>query len=128
MKFALKILFMLLVLGCTKKIIYIEILEEEPVEEEPVEVVVPLVRVNVINSSTTYSDGTPFVSANGLVMNSGPGSVTSVRVLLTSNHGYVRSVSSRPSGLREEEYGTWKVSGLQGTYIKYKDTQFSYDH
>jgi len=127
MKFALRILFVLLVAGCTEKIIYIEIPVEEPIEE-PVEIVEPLVRVNVIRSSVTHLTGVPFISADGRVINSGPGSVTSVRVMLTSNHGYLRLVSSRPSGLREGEQGTWELSGLQGTYIKHKNVLFSYDH
>lgn len=133
MKSVLRILSMFLVLGCIEKIVYVETPAVEiPADEEPVDstevVVVPSVGIGGIRSSTKYLNGIPFITANGFVTNSGPGSITSVRALLTSNHGYVRSISVRPSGLREGESGTWAVSGFQGTYIRFKEVLFSYDH
>lgn len=116
-----KLFLVLLLFACEPEKIYIDrpiIIEHE---EEPK----ADVWVNVIRTSTVYTDGIPLVTANGRVKNNGPGRISSVRILLTSNHGYTRAVFPTPSTLLEGETGLWSVSRLQGTYIKYKDTFFS---
>ena len=109
-----------LTLACEEKVTYIEV----PVEVE-VEVENPYVSVSVASSSTTYLDGIPYIRASGRVKNHGPGNVTRVRIMLTSNHGYSRTVTSNPSNLSEGQGGSWAVSGLAGTYIRYKDVLFT---
>ncbi len=115
----IKLLLALLLFACEPNIVYIEV----PIETEQ-EVIIPNVWVNVIRTSTVYTDGIPMITANGRVKNQGPGQVYSLRILLTSNHGYTRAVFPNPSTLLEGETGLWNVSGLQGTYIRYKDIHF----
>ena len=116
------LLLVLFLLACQpEKIVYIEVPVEVPVEEER-----PVVRANVTRTSNSTNNGTQYITAYGKVVNQGPGRVYSVRVVLTSDVGYARTVTPTPSILEENEWGDWEVSGLQGSYIKYKDVLFSY--
>ncbi len=104
-----------------EKTVYVEV----PVEAEPEEVILRTVKANVTRTSNTTVNGVKYVTASGKVVNQGPGSVHSVRIVLTSDAGYSKTVSSSPSALAEDEWGDWSVSGLQGSYIKFKDALFS---
>lgn len=117
----------LLVLGCEEKITYIEIPVEVPIEVVEEEEEEPYVTISVVSSSTKYVDGVPFIGASGRVKNHGPGDVINVRVVLTSNEGFSRTVTPSPRNLPEGSSGSWQVSGLQGRYIQYKEVLFSVD-
>jgi hypothetical protein len=65
----------------------------------------PYVTVSVYHYQVTYSDGDPYVSADGKVRNHGPGSIWSVRVLAQSNYGSSRISGVNPSRLEVGEIG-----------------------
>ena len=102
-----------------EKVVYIEL----PADESEG----PYVTVSVYHYQVTYSDGDPYVSADGKVKNHGPGSIWSVRVLAQSNYGTSRIAPVNPSRLDVGEIGDWGVTGLQGTYVSDKVAMFDSD-
>jgi len=118
------LLLALLFFACQpEKIVYIEI----PVEvESELEIIIPpVVKTNITRTSNTTINNVKFLTAAGRVVNQGPGSVISVRIVLTSNTGYSKTVSPSPNALEEDEWGSWSVTNLRGSYIKYRDVMFS---
>ena len=109
---------MMIGVGC-EKVVYIEL----PADESEG----PYVTVSVYHFQVTYSDGDPYVSADGKVKNHGPGSIWSVRVLAQSNYGSSRISGVNPSRREVGEIGDWGVTGLQGTYVSDKVAMFDSD-
>jgi len=121
------LLLALLFFACQpEKIVYIEIPVDSEQDSTEEIIPTPIVKANVTSSSNTTVNGVKFITARGKVINRGPGQVWSVRIVLTSDDGYSRTVVSSPSLLEEGEWGNWNVSNLQGSYIRFKDVLFSY--
>lgn len=110
-------LLLIMVLGCQEKIVYVYIDIEK--EEE-----VPNVTSSVVNSSTQYLIGTPYVTASGRIKNNGPGIVKQVRLLVTTNHNYSGVAPCSPSTLVEGQVGSWLILDLEGTYIQIRTVLF----
>ena len=121
MKYLFFLLMILVFSACEPERIYIETFIEVPADSVAV---TAYVASNVTRTSNSTIGDVRYVTASGKITNRGPGYVYNVRIILTTDSGYSRTVSCNPSTLQENESGSWTLSSTQGSYIKYRDVLF----